>query len=59
MKLVLETEPLILVKLEYTDDKHLLEIDSDQKVYLYIENNLVKSIDEIKKVIEILKIQYK
>ena len=59
MKLVLETEPLILVKLEYTDDKHLLEIYSDQKVYLYIENNLVKSIDEIKKVIEILKIQYK
>jgi ribosomal-protein-alanine N-acetyltransferase len=34
-------------------------MDSDPEVNLYIENNPVKSIDEITKVIEMLKKQYK
>ncbi len=59
MKVVIETERLILRELEYTDDQDLFEMDSDPEVHLYIENNPVKSIDEIRKVIEMLKIQYK
>jgi len=59
MKVILETQRLILRELEHTDDKDLFEIDSDPDVHLYIQNNPVKSIDEIKKVIEMLKIQYK
>ena len=59
MKVLIETERLILRELEYTDDQDLFEMDSDPEVHLYIENNPVKSIDEIRKVIEMLKIQYK
>ena len=44
---------------EYTDEKDLFEMDSDPEVHLFIENNPVKSIDEITKVIEMLKKQYK
>lgn len=59
MGIVIETERLILRELEYTDQNDLFEMDSDPEVHLYIENNPVKSIDEITKVIEMLKIQYK
>jgi RimJ/RimL family protein N-acetyltransferase len=59
MKVLIETERLILRELEYTDDKDLFEMDSDPEVHLFIENNPVKSIDEITKVIEMLKKQYK
>ncbi|UKJ07021.1 GNAT family N-acetyltransferase [Solitalea lacus] len=58
MKTIIETERLILRELEYTDENDLFEMDSDPEVHLYIENNPVKSIDEIKKVIEMLKKQY-
>jgi len=58
MKVLIETERLILRELEYTDDKDLFEMDSDPEVHLFIENNPVKSIDEITKVIEMLKVQY-
>jgi len=56
--LLLETERLILRELEYTDQSDLFEMDSDPQVHLYIENNPVKSIDEITKVIATLKKQY-
>jgi RimJ/RimL family protein N-acetyltransferase len=59
VKILAETERLILRELEYTDEKDLFEMDSDPEVHLFIENNPVKSIDEITKVIEILKKQYK
>lgn len=59
MGIVIETERLILRELEYTDQNDLFEMDSDPEVHLYIENTPVKSIDEITKVIEMLKIQYK
>jgi RimJ/RimL family protein N-acetyltransferase len=59
MKILAETERLILRELDYTDEKDLFEMDSDPEVHLFIENNPVKSIDEITKVIEILKKQYK
>ncbi|MBK8581769.1 MAG: GNAT family N-acetyltransferase [Flavobacteriales bacterium] len=59
MKIFVETERLILRELEYTDENDLFEMDSDPEVHLFIENNPVKSIDEITKVIEMLKVQYK
>ncbi len=59
MNILIETERLILRELEYTDENDLFEMDSDPEVHLYIENNPVKSIDEITKVIEMLKKQYK
>ncbi len=59
MRILAETERLILRELEYKDEKDLFEMDSDPEVHLFIENNPVKSIDEITKVIEMLKKQYK
>ena len=59
MKILVETERLILRELEYTDENDLFEMDYDPEVKLYIENNTLKSIDEISKVIEIIKGQYK
>ncbi|MES2838178.1 MAG: GNAT family N-acetyltransferase [Bacteroidota bacterium] len=58
MKIVPETERLILREIEFTDENDLFEMDSDPEVHLYIENNPVKSIVEIKKIIELLKKQY-
>lgn len=58
MKIFTETDRLILRELEYTDTNDLFEMDSDPEVHLYIENNPVKSKDEITKVIEMLKKQY-
>src|SRR5690606_2128418 len=58
MRIKLETARLIIRELEYTDENDLFEMDSDPEVHLYIENNPVKSIGEITKVIEMLKKQY-
>ncbi len=58
MKIFIETERLILRELAYTDEKDLFEMDADPEVHLFIDNNPVKSIDEITKVIEMLKVQY-
>ncbi|MNT19631.1 anhydro-N-acetylmuramic acid kinase [compost metagenome] len=59
MKIFAETERLVLRELAYTDENDLFEMDSDPDVHLFLENNPVKSIDEITKVIEMLKKQYK
>lgn len=48
-RILIETERLFLRELEDTDENDLFEMDSDPEVHLYIENNLVKSIAEIKK----------
>lgn len=58
MRIIAETERLYLRELEYTDENDLFEMDSDPEVHLYLENNPVKSIDEIRKVIAMLKKQY-
>lgn len=55
---LIETERLFLRELEYSDENDLFEMDSDPEVHLYIENNPVKSIDQIQKAIEMLKKQY-
>lgn len=57
MKILLEKERLILIKLEFTAENDLFEMDTDPEVHLYIENNPVKSIGEITKAIEMLKKQ--
>ncbi len=58
MHILIETERLILREVEYIDENDLFEMDADPAVHLYIENNPVKSIDEITKVIKQLKEQY-
>ena len=58
MKIIIETERLILRELEYADESDLFEMDSDPEVHLYIENNPVKSIVDVRKAIENLKAQY-
>lgn len=58
MNIYIETDRLILRELEYTDETDLFEMDSDIDVHLFIENNPVKSIEEIKIVIKMLKNQY-
>jgi RimJ/RimL family protein N-acetyltransferase len=58
MKIFAETARLILRELEYTDEDDLFEMDADPAVHFFIENNPVKSIDEITRVIEMLKKQY-
>jgi ribosomal-protein-alanine N-acetyltransferase len=58
MDVFIETERLILRELEYTDQSDLFEMDSDPEVHLYIQNSPVKSIEEITKVIEMVKKQY-
>lgn len=59
MNIIIETERLILRKLEYADENDLFEMDADPAVHLYIENNPVKTIDEIQHTIKMLKQQYK
>lgn len=59
MKILAETERLILREVEYTDETDLFEMDSDPKVHLFIENSPVKSVVEITEVIAMLKKQYK
>ncbi|HOU47306.1 MAG TPA: GNAT family N-acetyltransferase, partial [Chitinophagales bacterium] len=58
MKIIIETDRLILRELEYTDEMDLFEMDADPEVHLYIENKPVKSVEEITKAIELLKEQY-
>lgn len=57
MRILIETERLILRELEYTDENDLFEMDSDPEVHLYIENKPVKTIDEIHNAINLLKKQ--
>lgn len=59
MKIFAETERLILREVEYTDGYDLFEMDADPEVHLYLDNNPVRSMEEITKVITILKEQYR
>ncbi|MGV9004271.1 hypothetical protein [Flavobacterium sp.] len=56
MRIVLETDRLILREVEYKDENDLFEMDSDQDVHLYIENKPVHPIEEIHKTIGMHKI---
>lgn len=59
MKTITETERLILRELEAADENDLFEMDSDPEVHLYIENNPVTSMDQIRNVIGMLQKQYR
>lgn len=54
----IETKRFILRELDDLDEADLFEMDSDPEVHLYIENNPVKSMDEIRHAIAFLKKQY-
>lgn len=56
---ILESERLIFRELELTDAEAMFEMDSDPDVHLYLGNNPVKSIDEVRDVIENIQWQYK
>lgn len=56
---ILESERLLFRKLELTDAEAMFEMDSDPDVHLYLGNNPVKSIDEVRDVIENIQWQYK
>ncbi|MBS1759637.1 MAG: GNAT family N-acetyltransferase [Bacteroidetes bacterium] len=58
MSTLIETERLFLRELEFTDEDDLFEMDADPEVHLYLENNPVKTIDEVQKAIKMLKKQY-
>jgi [ribosomal protein S5]-alanine N-acetyltransferase len=55
----LETQRLILRELDFSDQKGLFEMDFDPEVHLFIDNNPVKSMDEITGVIQMLRSKYK
>lgn len=56
---ILETNRLFLREIEASDENDLFELDSDPEVHLYIENNPVTSIEQIRAVIEMLQKQYR
>lgn len=58
MQPIIETERLIIRELTFDDEQDLFELDSDPEVHLYLENNPVKTIDEITQVIAMLRNQY-
>ncbi len=58
MEFILETERLYLRKIERQDIDDLFEMDSDPEVHKFIENNPVKSKEQIIDVVEMLNRQY-
>ncbi len=58
MNVIIETERLIIRELAYTDEGDLFEMDADPDVHLYIENNPVKTIEEVQNAIKMLQKQY-
>jgi [ribosomal protein S5]-alanine N-acetyltransferase len=59
MKILIETERLFIRELNESDKQDLFEMDSDPSVHFYLENNPVKSMDEIETVIEMISTQYR
>ena len=58
MKSFVETERLLLREIEPSDEKGLYELDSDPEVHRYLGNKPVKSIEQIREIIEFIKQQY-
>ncbi len=55
----IETERLILRELRDSDLQGMFELDSNPEVHRYLGNKPIKSIDEAKRTIDSVKIQYK
>ena len=58
LQFYIETERLILRDFLETDQADLFELDSDPEVHRYLGNRPVKTIDEIKTVIHMVRQQY-
>jgi RimJ/RimL family protein N-acetyltransferase len=58
MQFHIETERLILRDFLETDQADLFEMDSDPEVHRYLGNRPVKTVDEIKTVIQMVRQQY-
>ena len=58
MKILIETERLLIRELNKIDKQDLFEMDSDSEVHLFLENKPVKTIDEIEVAIELISKQY-
>ena len=58
MKIFAETDRLILRELVASDAEGLFAIDSDPDVHRYLGNNPVKSMEQIKDVIQFIRNQY-
>jgi RimJ/RimL family protein N-acetyltransferase len=58
MKIFVETERLLLREIVPSDEKGFYELDSDPEVHRYLGNKPVKSIEQIREVIEFIRQQY-
>ncbi|GAB5564980.1 MAG: GNAT family N-acetyltransferase [Winogradskyella sp.] len=58
MNIKIETERLFLRPFEMADDKDLYEMDSNPKVHIYLGNNPVKSIEQVRESIKKVLQQY-
>ncbi len=59
MKIIAETNRLILREFLPTDDKGLFELDSDKEVHRFLGNKPTENIEQSRKAIEMIRIQYK
>lgn len=59
MKVIAETERLLLRELQESDEQGMFELDSDPEVHKYVCNSPVESIEEIKEIIKFIRQQYK
>jgi [ribosomal protein S5]-alanine N-acetyltransferase len=48
MKIIIETDRLIIRELELSDENDIFEMDSDPEVHLFIENNPAKTIEDVR-----------
>lgn len=58
MKMIAETERLILRELVAEDETAMFELDSDPEVHRYVGNSPVESIEQIQDIIEFIQKQY-
>jgi ribosomal-protein-alanine N-acetyltransferase len=58
MKIIAETERLILRELVVEDETAMFELDSDPEVHRYVGNSPVESIEQIQDIIEFIQKQY-
>lgn len=59
MKVIAETERLLLRELQESDEQGMFDLDSDPEVHRYVGKSPVESIEEIKEIIKFIQQQYK
>lgn len=58
MQIFAETDRLILRELLPTDEKGMFELDTDPLVHQYLGNKPLKTMDEVRAVIQLIRLQY-